>query len=257
MELIKKEALLTKIQKNFDSMMATLECIIDPFNPIKSMIVTGASGIGKTYNLEKRLDQAHANGDCNFSVINSKCTALGLYKALYNSRNLCSVLLLDDVDVFSSEDTLNILKAALDTGNKRYITYQSCSTELRSAGIPNEFEFKGKVIFITNRDLNKMRLGNSNLVPHINALLSRAVFIDLEIHDNESIMVHIENVIKSTDILSNLGLNKTAQNAVLEFLMVNYDSLINPSLRTPVQLSGLYLRYPDTWTTLAEKAFLV
>lgn len=252
-----KELLLNKINANFNTMMSTLECIIDPFNPIKSMIVTGASGIGKTYNLQKRLEEAHQYAECNFDMLNSKCTTVGLYKALYKSRNISSILLLDDVDVFSNEDTINILKAALDSNSKRIITYQSASTELRKCGIPNEFEFKGKVIFITNRDLNKMRLSNSNLVPHIEALMTRSIFIDLEIHDNESIMAHIENIIKSTDIITKFGIDKKVADEILDFMIVNQDKLINPSLRTPVQLSGLYLRYPDTWMTLAEKAFII
>lgn len=248
--------LATKIQSNFDAMMSTLECIINPLNPIKSMTVTGASGIGKTYNLEKRLSEAHKKGDCNYFMLNSKCTAVGLYKALYEARHLGSIILLDDVDVFNNEDSLNILKASIDSSTTRVVTYQAASSELRKSGIPNQFTFKGKVVFITNSNLKAMSLANNALAPHIKAVMTRGVFIDLEIHDNESIMVHIENIIRNTDIITKSGLSKAQAEEILDFMIQNTDKLRNPSLRTPVQLSGICLGSPNDWKMIASKVLL-
>lgn len=245
-----------RIDDNFSAMMETLECIINPFNPIKSMVITGASGIGKTYNLDLRLKEAHAAGDCNYHYLNSKCTAIGLYKAMYEARNLGSVLVLDDVDVFSNEDSLNLLKAALDTSNKRLISYQAASAELRKSNIPNQIEFSGKVIFITNSNLKAIAASTSNLAPHVNAVLTRSVFIDLEIHDNESIMIHIESIIRNTNIITKHGLSKDQANEILQFMLDNTDNLRNPSLRMPTQISGLVIENPTNWKRIAQKAFI-
>lgn len=245
-----------RINDNFDAMLETLECIINPVNPIKSMIVTGASGIGKTYQLDKRLNEAHKAGDCNYFYLNSKCTTIGLYKALYESRHISSVLVLDDVDVFGTEDSLNLLKAALDTSDKRVITYQSASAELRRSNIPMQFNYYGKVIFITNADLKKIAESSANLAPHVNALLTRSVFIDLEIHDNTSIMIHIENIIRKTNIMTKHGLSAKQSNEVLEFMLENTTKLRNPSLRMPTQLAGLVLANPKNWKRIAQKAFI-
>ena len=50
--------------------------------------------------------------------------------------------------------SLNILKAALDSSKKRYISWNTDSNMLGREGIPDRFEFKGSVIFITNINLN-------------------------------------------------------------------------------------------------------
>lgn len=251
-----KREIQQKINDNFAAMMETLECIINPFNPIKSMVITGASGIGKTYNLDKRLTEAHLKGDCNYFYLNSKCTPIGLYKSLYESRNIASVLVLDDVDVFGSEDSLNLLKAALDTSDQRIISYQAASAELRRCNIPTQFEYNGKVIFITNADLKRIAESNSNLAPHVNAVLTRSVFIDLEIHDNESIMIHLESIIKNTDIITKHGLSTKQADEILNFMLDNTKRLRNPSLRMPTQLAGLVIENPLNWKRIANKAFI-
>lgn len=243
----RRDVLKLRIAENFEAMMDTLECILDPLNPIKAMTVTGASGIGKSYNLIKRLEDAHDKGYCNYHYLNGKCTGLGLYQALYNARQLGSVLLMDDVDVFDTEDKLNLLKASLESDDTRIITYMSSSRHLADNNIPTQFEFCGKVIFITNKDLVKISDAQSSLAPHVDALMTRGVFIDLEIHDNESIMVHIENIMRSTNIVKGLGVPADGAEKILNFMLKNSANLRKPSLRMPVQLAGLYLQFPEKW----------
>lgn len=252
----KREVLKQRIADNFNAMIDTLECVINPLNPIKSMTVTGASGIGKSYNLIQRLKEADETGYCNFHYLNSKCTTLGLYEALWNAREVGSVLLLDDVDVFDTEDKLNLLKAALETDEERIITYMSTSRHLIDNGIPTQFDFRGKIIFITNKDLVKISESNSNLSTHVDALMTRGVFVDLEIHDNESIMIHIENIMKSTNIVAKFGIDQNGADQILNFMLKHADNLRKPSLRTPVQLSGLYIQHPEKWEIHATKMYV-
>lgn len=252
----KRENLIRKIADNFAAMMDTVECILNPVNPIKSMTVTGASGIGKSYNVIQRLVEADEQGYCNYHYLNAKCTALGLYKALWAAKDVGSVLLLDDIDVYDDENKLNILKAALESDEERIITYMSASKELRDNSIPTQFDFCGKIIFITNKDLVKISTSNSSLSPHVDALMTRGIFIDLEIHDNESIMIHIENIMKSTNIIKKFGLSDKANIEILQFMLDNAKYLRKPSLRMPAQIAGMYLQFPDKWRQCATKMFL-
>jgi len=254
--LSRREVLKLRIAENFEAMMDTVECIMNPFNPIKAMTVTGASGVGKSHNLIKRLEAAHDKGECNYHYINGKCTGLGLYQALYNARHLGSVLLMDDVDVFDTEDKLNLLKASLESDDKRIITYMSSSRVLADNGIPTQFEFCGKVIFITNKNLVKISQSKSAMAPHVNALMTRGAFIDLEIHDNESIMVHIENIMRTTNIVKGLGVSKEGSDRILNFMLKNGANLRLPSLRLPVQIAGLYLQFPEKWEQHAARMFV-
>lgn len=244
--------ILATINKSFTSMMDTLECIIDPFNPIRALIVSGAAGVGKSYNLIKRLEEAERNLECNYHKISGKITPLGLYKVLHETSSLGSVLLLDDADVFSEEGTLDLLKAALDSSKTRTISYISNSPALAKQGIPNQIEYFGKVIFITNTNFAKVLKGTSKMQSHVRALITRGSFIDLHLHDNRSIMLQIEDVMKKSNIMSKYGLNEEQCNDALNFMKSNVQRLMEPSLRMAVEIAGFMLKYPQKWRQLAE-----
>lgn len=244
-----------EIIDRFECMMANYDCISDFSNPIKSMTVTGASGIGKSYNLINRLKEEDDMGLVNFHYLNGKVTTLGLYQALWGARHVGSVLLLDDVDVFDSEDKLNILKAALESDDERIISYKTSSKALAEQGIEQQFNFEGKIIFITNKDLLKLSKGHSDLAPHMAALITRGVFVDLGIHDNESIMIHIETIMRSTNIVKRYVSDSKA-NEILDYMVANARRLRNPSLRLPVQLAGLVKAHGDKWVNIANKTVL-
>jgi len=70
---------------------------------------------------------------------------------LYQYSAKGSVIVFDDCDTVLFDDlSLNILKAALDSGKKRIIQWNTESRVLDREGIPDKFEFEGAVIFITN-----------------------------------------------------------------------------------------------------------
>ena len=84
---------------------------------IRSLIVNGHPGIGKTYAVSKFLEK-YAKG--NFIVLQGRVTLLALYATLHSFKSTGKVVVLDDVDsVFSDIQGLNILKAAMDTTSIR------------------------------------------------------------------------------------------------------------------------------------------
>ncbi|WPK19208.1 hypothetical protein [Salmonella phage SD-6_S16] len=93
-----REARSIQIQKNFNSMMVALECLLDDSSTVKSMVVSGAPGVGKTYTLSKRLQKAHDAAEWNVATISGKMTTLALYEVLYKNRHSTNVLVLDDMD---------------------------------------------------------------------------------------------------------------------------------------------------------------
>ncbi len=244
--------ILSTINKSFTAMMDTVECIIDPFNPIRAMIVSGAAGVGKSFNLIKRLEQASANLECTYHKISGKITPLGLFKVLNDTKNLGSVLLLDDADVFSEEGTLDLLKAALDSSKTRTVSYISNSPMLAKQGIPSQIEYYGKIIFITNKNFSKVLKGTSKMKDHVRALITRGSFIDLHLHDNRSIMIQIEDVMKKSNIMSQYGLSNEQCNDALMFMKNNVQRLMEPSLRMAVEIAGFMLKHPQNWRKLAE-----
>ncbi|WEM33546.1 thioredoxin [Escherichia phage EJP2] len=246
-----------QIEKNFNSMMAALECLLDTqANSINSLIVSGKGGVGKTYNVDKRLQQADNNYEIDYKKISGKVTTMGLYEALYHSRHAASVLLLDDVDIFGDETNIDLLKAVLDTSDKRVVSYATSGKHLDAMGIPKQFEFRGKVIFLTNKNLSQIAKGKSSLAPHIDALITRSIFVDLQLFSNEEVMIHIENVMSKTNILENQFVSPEGAGHILNFMLKNEDRLRSPSLRMPVLIAGLYNKFPFDWESMAENMFL-
>ena len=69
-----------------------------------------------------------------------------------------SVVVFDDCDsILLDEVCLNLLKGALDSGKKRKISWLAESHSLRREGVPDSFDFKGGVIFITNLKFDQMK----------------------------------------------------------------------------------------------------
>ena len=90
------------------------------------------------------------------------------------------MLVLDDCDSVLVDDVaLNILKAALDTSKKRVVSWNTESRVLRQEDLPNSFEFKGGVIFITNINFKNVR--SKKLKEQLEALESRCHYLDLTI----------------------------------------------------------------------------
>lgn len=239
-----------RIQKRFDVMDIMAKGVIQ--GTIRSLIISGAPGIGKTYTLNRDLEDAAASKQINYTLLNGKMSPIGMYCKLYENSSANSVLVLDDVDVFSSEDSLNLLKAALDTSETRKVCWSTASSYLDEMGIPQEFEFEGTIIFITNVDIDRELSSRSKIAPHLDALVSRSVYLDLGVHTNEEIMVRVTDVILNTDMMAKAGLGARDTVDVLEWMKENVSRLRNVSLRTALYLASFVKTDPKNWKQIAE-----
>lgn len=249
-----EEEMILRIRQRFSVMDLMANGIIG--GNIRSLIISGAAGIGKTYTLNKRLAQAVDEGAIEYTLINGKLSAIGLYVKLWEARESNSVLMIDDVDVFSDMDTMNILKAALDTGETRTVCWSTASSYLAELDIPNAFEFEGTVVFITNVDIDRELERDSKLTPHLNALISRSVYLDLGVHTNREIMTRVSDIVLTTSMLQDKGLADSEVVEVLEWMKENQDGLRNVSLRTALYLGDFVLTDKNQWKIIAETTML-
>lgn len=224
---------------------------------IRSLIVAGAPGVGKTFTLEQKLVAAEKAGKvASLDVVKGSISAIGLYVRLWENREAGQVIVLDDIDsVFGDEETMNLLKGALDTTQRRRISWAKASSFLRDNDIPNSFDYNGQIVFITNTDPDAVIAKQGKLAPHMAALLSRSVFLDLCIHDAKSIMVRVEQVLADSNMLRDLELTKTQAADIVGWMNQNIDSLRSVSLRTVIQLAG-FIKTTDNWTSLASATML-
>jgi hypothetical protein len=244
-----------KIKKNFEAMATLTEMVVR--GHVNSLIVSGAAGIGKSHGVETRMNKALLRGEiAKFTQVKGKMSALGLYAVLYEHRDCGDVLLLDDVNLFDCETSLDILKACLDTGDTRSVDWGTASSWLEQNDIPRHFGFSGAVIFLTNVDFDRQIQKNNNLTPHLKALLGRSTYLDLGIHTNKAIFMRIRQVIEGTAMLNKNNIDEEQKLLMIEWLEIYYEQLRDLSLRTILKLASYMQGSPEGWIDLAEITML-
>jgi predicted AAA+ superfamily ATPase len=224
---------------------------------IRAMIVSGPPGVGKSFGVEQQLDKASlfdklSNKRQKYEVVKGAMTALGLYAQLYRYSDKGNILVFDDCDsVFGDELSLNILKAALDSGKRRRICWNSDSRLLRDEGIPNSFDFKGSAIFITNLKFENVR--SKKLQDHLEALESRCHFVDLTIDTEQDKMLRIRQVNRDADggLFGDYNFQNNEGELVLDFMAKNRTKLRELSIRTALKIADLVKLSPNKWEALA------
>jgi hypothetical protein len=207
---------------------------------VRSVIVSGAAGCGKTYTLETALADAEERGDIRYQSVRGSSSAIGLYRLLFDASETGNVLLLDDLDsIFSDLDSLNLLKAALDSGTTRRIHWNKESRVLDGEGVPRSFEFNGSIVFITNIDFTSEIEAGKKMSPHYEALLSRCLYLDMAIHNRREIMVRISQVVNSPQFLEKNHFHRDDAEMMMNWVNDNIDRIRILSIRTVLQLASL------------------
>lgn len=240
------------ISRRFDIMTQLTNMIVG--GDVRSLIISGAAGIGKSYNLEKRLNQAIDNSEINqFTILKGKISAIALFAQLFEHRNKGDILVLDDIDViFQDETSLNLLKGALDTGDVRHLVWLTASEWLAEQGVDQAFDFEGACVFITNLDFDRMMERGTNLAEHFKALISRSIYLDLGIHTNKEILTRIKQVVNHTTMLDVHGIDGVQKALMMDWLEDHYEKLRELSLRTILKLSAFMKGDPEGWQDIAE-----
>lgn len=223
---------------------------------INAMIVSGPPGIGKSYGVESVLEKDNildviADRVPSFEVIRGAVSSIGLYSKLFQYRDPGNILVFDDSDsIFFDSDSLNILKSALNTSDHRFINWNKESRTLREEDVPNRFEFRAGVIFITNIKFANIR--SKNLRDHLDALESRCHYIDLEMDTDREKMIWINHLVEQQGMLDKYQFTYDIKQQIMQYIHDNTDNLRELSLRTVLKCSDLYKMFPHTWRDIAD-----
>jgi hypothetical protein len=217
-----------------------------------SVVVTGPGGLGKSHTVTTALKKAGlkdmsilddyeigANVPKNaFVVIKGYSTPKGLYRTLYENRN--SIIVFDDCDsVLKDTVSLNLLKGALDSYSKRIISWRA---DIKDEDLPTSFEFKGRVVFISNMSSTQLD----------QAIISRSMSVDVTMTTEQKVerMRHLvteESFMPEFDLVS--------KNDALNLIASLADTVKELSLRTLIQVTKIRKANPNNnWKDLAEYA---
>lgn len=226
---------------------------------IRAMIVTGPPGVGKSHGVNRQMEKASmfdklAGKKVRFEVVKGAMSAIGLFATLYKYSDAKNVLVFDDCDVWEDQDALNILKAALDSGKNRRISYNKDSRLLREEGVPNQFNFNGSVIFITNLNFSDRR--SAKIKAHLEALQSRCHYLDLTVNSERDKMLRIRQVHRDTDqeggLFADYDFSAEQGEMILDFMWDNHTKLREVSLRMALKIADLVKISAGNWRNLAK-----
>ena len=215
-----------------------------------SAVITGQGGLGKSYTVMKALDQAGYKDISDLasfevgSVLNmAKCyttvkgysTAKGMYRTLFENNG--GVIVFDDCDaVLKDPVALNILKGALDSYGRRIISWNA---DMRDEDLPRSFEFKGKVIFISNMNADSID----------QAIRSRSMMIDLSMSSDQKIE-RMETIAGMEEFMPEFEMaHKLDAIALIKELKNTAKDI---SLRTLIQVTKIRSADDTSWKEMAE-----
>jgi hypothetical protein len=214
-----------------------------------SVVVTGPGGLGKSFTVTQALkdcgfkdhsvlDEYEVGAKVSprsFVTIKGYSTPKGLYRTLYENKD--SVIVFDDCDsVLKDQVSLNLLKAALDSYSRRIISWRA---DIKDEDLPTSFEFKGRVVFISN-------LSSSQLDQ---AIISRSMAVDLSMSTAQKVE-RMQFLLESDGFMPEYDMKHKTE--ALELINQLKDKVKELSLRTLIQVTKIRKAAGDNWKNLAE-----
>lgn len=215
-----------------------------------SVVLTGPGGLGKSHTVMQSLIKSGYDDLSGmdielenypdlkvFSKVSGYSTPKGLYKELYDNRFANCVIVFDDIDnILQNDVSVNLLKAALDSYSTRIISWKS---RVIDEDLPSSFEFKGKVVFISN--MSSARIDQ--------AILSRSLTVDLSMTNVEKID-RMKHLLAQDDFMPEY--ETQFKNEALALIETVKDKVRDLSLRTLIQVTKIRASNPDgNWKALS------
>jgi hypothetical protein len=215
-----------------------------------SVIVCGPGGLGKSHTVTAALQDAGLNDVTvldefevgavldsarSYRVIKGYSTPKGLYRTLYENQD--GVVVFDDCDsVLKDPVSLNLLKAALDSYDRRIISWRA---DMRDEELPQSFEFRGRIIFISNMPSEALD----------QAIISRSMSVDLSMTTQQKIE-RMQFLLDQPGFMPEYEM--VFKQDALHLIDSIRDSVKELSLRTLIQVVKIRKGAGAKWKDLAE-----
>ena len=283
--ILSDEEVVARIDGRFNVMVQIVRRMLR--GKVRSCIVRAAAGVGKTYTIERELARHKAEKPDFYAKVLSGggVSASALYKALYHARKGGVVVLDDNDSMLDSDETLNMIKNALDSSDKRVLTWSKRNAEvynrlameqkadreharevekkgddarswdqvfedLTFGMIPDEFEFEGAMIFITNLDFHAIAEAGGARGNHVAAMMDRSFHLNLTINNLRDKTLWCNHIFRAhmAD-----GLDAALVEDICGYVATNANKFATLSLRLFLAIRDLATDPEDTgWKEIIE-----
>ena len=218
------------INQRFEFLGNLTQMVIGGVTP--SLIIVGEGGLGKTHSVTQTIKANDVEEDC-YIFLKGYSTARGLYNTLYDNNG--KLIIFDDCDsVLEDKVAINILKSALDSYERRTISWMAKMN--KSDEYPQQFDFTGRIIFISNKSKEKID----------EAIRTRSLTVDLTMTPDDKIE-RMGSILGS--ILPEYSIEVKKQ--ALEFLKTVKDD-VSLNMRMLIMVTKMASTYPSNWRDMAK-----
>lgn len=211
--------------------------VIDRFTP--SFLLTGMAGVGKTYHVKKMLETSSMVREKDYVVCQGKATPFSLYRFMHDYRE--KFILVDDCDCLLTDlDSINLLKAAMDSYSTRIVGWPSKATE--KEGLDSSFEFSGGIVFISNKSVDTIDT----------AIRSRCICQDIRLSRDE-LYEYVVEILPRIEYLSKgfFGSDPLDMGQKMEVVAYVWGcGKDNINLRTVVNALRIRASHPGEWKNM-------
>jgi hypothetical protein len=261
----KKLNTVVNVQELFDDLQSLIRMVIQGSRV--ALVVVGGAGIGKTQTIMDTIDTKGLEKGKDFIVVKGKISPLSLFTTLF--LNSDKLIIFDDTDsVWDNADAINILKAALDSKKVRTVDWVSPVTQNVTRMTdderddyvqtifdnldkdpetkfkpPSQFDFTGKIIFISNRSRGDLDA----------AVINRALTIDMTL-TTEQVFERIEGIMEKLEATNGFVTRIEDKKMVLDFLQDESKAgrMGYVSIRTFVGALGIVSSGDPNWKRLLK-----
>jgi hypothetical protein len=210
----------------------------------------GTGGVGKTFSVEKQMSQELADGEAvKFS---GGTTPKGFLEMLYKNRD--KKIILDDFDSSYEDENVLALLAICSRNRGERIIKDPTSGGMHegSRDIPSEFEFTGKIMSISNMNLEQEAEGKGNKAQYFKDLLVNSDRVNLKFSRKETWDLIDKNILHDSREMINGQANPNfgGWNPNLNFKDA-YGNKIKSSDQDREELFN-YFNEGDSWKNMIE-----
>jgi len=225
-------------------------------------VIKGAPGTGKSYTIAALLNArglregtTEDRGRYDYTIIKGSLTSAKLHVQLYHHRQAGKILILDDCDsVEKDPDCLAAINSATDTTNPTVTRDRMNNIVDDGVVIPNQFEFKGSIIIVSNMFGANARTGGIRAT-RFNSISSRIRVLEVGTGDRQSLMANILDLAEHENLFPDASDAEIVE--VFAWTLKRLGQFKQVSIRHMMELVDLRTD-PELkdWTRLARRVML-
>jgi tRNA A37 threonylcarbamoyladenosine biosynthesis protein TsaE len=257
----KLNPIVKRVVDKFKTIQQIAEVFVVGNSAQRGLLISGDAGTGKSHYIKQAFIKTKTTKRVDYNKSKS-FTAPAFYAKLWENRKKGDVVVFDDcsLESMSTGDFrkfTDFLKGGLELEKGiKMLGYEAATKNqlFKDLGVPNQFDFQGSIIWITNTRFDKL---SKKFGDNWDAIQSRFIGVEVFLTKEEKYM-YTMHLIDELDIL---GKNCEAKEGgyglkiiekTLNYLSDNYNDFKEITPRVAIKVADTMSEYPDMWEIILD-----